>query len=136
MIGAFVHSRSVAGHLDPVAVGQQEVDDRGVRRMQRREVERLLRRGRGHRLEAGVAQHDAQRPQDLRLVVDDEHAPARRAHPTGAGTGAVGNSTTNVVPCPGRDSTAIVPPFASTKPRAIASPRPDPRWPDRSVPDR
>ena len=127
MIGAFVHSRSARRHLDPVAVGQQEVDDGGVRRMQRREVERLLRRGRGHRLEPGVAQDDAQRPQDLRLVVDDEHATARRAHPTGAGTGAVGNSTTNVVPCPGSDSTAIVPPFASTKPRAIARPRPDPR---------
>ncbi len=38
-----------------------------------------------HRLEPGVAQHDPQRAQDLRLVVADEHAAARRAHATGAG---------------------------------------------------
>ncbi len=136
MIGAFVHSRRVRVTSIPSPSGSTRSTIAASGGMQRREVERLLRRRRGHRLEPGVAQHDAQRPQDLRLVVDDEHAPARRAHPTDAGTGAVGNSTTNVVPCPGRDSTAIVPPFASTKPRAIARPRPEPRWPDRSVPER
>ena len=71
------------GHLDAVAVGQHEVDDRGVRRMERREVERLLRRRRGHGLEPGVAQDDAQRPQDLRLVVDDEDATALARSPDG-----------------------------------------------------
>ena len=65
----------------------------------------------------------------------DEHAPARRAQAGTAGARrTTGSSTTNVVPWPGSDSTATLPPLASTKPRAIASPRPEPRWPERSVP--
>ena len=61
-------------HLDAVAVGQHEVDDRRRRRLQRGLVERLLgRRGLQH-LEARLAQDDAQRAQDLGLVVDDEYA--------------------------------------------------------------
>ena len=71
------HPRPLAqalGHLDAVAVGQHEVDDRRRRRAQRRLIERLLgRRGLQH-LEARVAQDDPQRAQDLRLVVDDEYA--------------------------------------------------------------
>ena len=60
--------------LDPVAVGQHEVDDRRRRRVQRGRVERLLDRRRLQDLEARVAQDDLQRPQDLRLVVDDQDA--------------------------------------------------------------
>ena len=65
----------------------------------------------------------------------DEHAPPG-AHSVAAlatGCGAVGGLVpasrtwnTKVVPCPGNDSARSRPPFASTKPRAIASPSPDP----------
>ena len=41
---------------------------------------------------------------------------------------------TNVAPWPARDSTATRPPFASAKPRAIASPRPAPAAPPLRVP--
>ena len=68
-------------------------------------------------LEARVAQHHPQRPQDLGLVVADEHArpvggssSRRRPAPARARPGcppATGNSTTKVVPCPGSDSAAI-----------------------------
>ena len=37
---------------------------------------------------------------------------------------------------PGSDSTHTVPPLASTNPRTIARPRPEPRWPVALVPDR
>ena len=87
-----------------------------------RAVERLLGGLGRDRLVAGLAQDDAQRPQDLRLVVD--HEDARHA---GASTGAgSGSSTTKDVPCPGSDSTRTRPPLASTRPRTMASPRPDP----------
>ena len=41
--------------------------------MHGREVKRLLAAVGGQRLEAGVAQDHAQRPQDLGLVIADEH---------------------------------------------------------------
>ena len=123
-------------HLDAVEVGQHEVDDGGVRRLQRGGVERLPARRRRHDGVARVAQHDPQRPQDLRLVVADEDA---RGHPCAAAPGAAaacsravgssGISTTNVVPWPGSDSTQTRPPLTSTKPRTMARPRPEPRWP-------
>ena len=49
--------------------------------------------------------------------------PAREAQPPVAPSG---NSTTKVVPWPGSDSTETCPPFASTNPLTIASPRPAP----------
>ena len=125
-----------AGDLDPVAIGQDDVDDRHVRRVQRGGVERLLRRRRRDDLEAGIAQHDAQRPEDLSLVVADEDATAHAAS-TGSRSGTSrGISTTKLVACPGSDSAHTLPPLASRNPRAMARPRPDPRWPVRSVPAR
>ena len=72
-------------------------------------------------------ERDAQRPQDGRLVVDDEDP--------GALHGLTGSSTVNVAPPPGVGSTRMCPPCASTKPREIASPSPVPArrsWPGRS----
>ena len=91
--------------------------------------------GGGDGLVAGVAQDDLQRAQDLRLVVADEHARGGRAHPAASPTGGAGrepdgssgNSSANVVPWPGSDSTQIRPPLTVTSPRAIARPRPEPR---------
>ncbi len=45
-----------------------------------------------------------------------------------------GSSITNVVPWPGSDSALRRPPLASTNPRAIASPRPEPECSPSSVP--
>ena len=53
-------------------------------------VERLLAARGGDDLESGLAQHHAERPQDLQLVVADEHARAALGHaaalPAGVGT--------------------------------------------------
>ncbi len=134
-----------ARDLDAVAVGQHEVEDRRVRRAQRRRVQRLGRRRGGDHVEAVVAQGDPQRAQDLRLVVADEDARtlahrARHATPAPAdavaGAGSSGSSTTNDVPWLGSDSAHTFAPLTSRKPRAIASPRPEPRWPLRSLPER
>jgi hypothetical protein len=49
---------------------------------------------------------------------------------------SIGSSTTNDVAWCGSDSTHTRPPLASTKPRTIARPSPEPRWPVRSFPER
>jgi hypothetical protein len=112
-----------AGELDAAAVGEHEVDDGGVRRAHGGAVERLLHRGGLDHVVAGLAQDDLQRAQDLALVVDHEH-PGEIAH-----AGSSGSSTTKLDPWPGSDSTHTRPPLASTKPRTIARPSPEPRWP-------
>src|SRR6202044_804496 len=123
------------GQLDPVEVGEHQVDDRGVGAARGRDVERLLRRARRERLEAGIAEDDAERPEDLLLVVDDEHTGAGFSGHVGiagscsgcCSTGtSVGSETTKLDPWPGSESTEIVPPLASMNPFAIDSPRPDP----------
>ena len=88
-------------------------------------VERLLGRVGGGHLEARVAQDDPQRAEDLALVVHHEHARRRRSR-RGRGRVRRGSWITKLVPWPGSDSALMRPPFASRKPRAIASPSPDP----------
>ena len=51
---------------------------------------------------------------------------AGRARSSGIAGCSIGSETTKLVPWPGSESTEIVPPLASTKPFAIASPRPEP----------
>ena len=88
----------------------------------------------GSDLEPGLAQDHLQRAQDLRLVVADEHAAAGahgvapRSRPPAAAR-LDGNSITKLVPWPGSDSAQTRPPLASTKPLAIARPRPEPPCP-------
>src|SRR6185295_9290673 len=114
------------------------------RRAERGGVERLGGGGGRDRLEAGVAQHDLQRAQDLELVVADEDARRGRDHPAASRTGggvrgpdrSSGNSIANVVPWPGSDSAQIRPPLTVISPRAMARPRPEPRRPELSVPAR
>jgi hypothetical protein len=60
--------------IDPVSVGQHEIDDRRFGRLQRRGIECLLRALRQHGIEAALAQDDLQATQDLQLVVADKHA--------------------------------------------------------------
>ena len=104
----------LAADLDARAVGQHQVDDRRVRTADRGAVERLLGGRAGQHLVAGAAQHEAQRAQDLRVVVADEdalagHQAARRL--ARGARGLSGSSTTKLVPWPGSDSTEIRPPF-------------------------
>src|SRR5262249_58082174 len=111
------------------AVREDEVEDHGLGRAHRRRGERALGGVRRLDLVAGAAEARPERAEDLRLVVDDEHArPGARHAATVARTGgfAAGSASTNVAPCPTRDSTVSLPPLASAKPRAIASPRPAP----------
>ena len=99
MIGISLHSRSARHDLDPVAVGQHEVEDRRVRR-----AHRGARRAPPRRCRSATASKPAsrsttlQRAQDLRLVVADEDAPAgalTSAAPRPAcATGWTGSSTT------------------------------------------
>ena len=90
-------------------------------------VEGLLAVAVGERLEAGVAQDHLQRPEDLRLVVADEHAgagaltagvalPARPSRSSGQ------LDRRSVVPWPGSDSRDRAPPLASTKPAGDRQP--------------
>ena len=89
-----------AADVDAVPVRQDQVEDGGVGRLERRRVQGVPRALRGDHLEAGVTQDHPQRPQDLRLVVADEdagHFAARACASAGcsAGTGRV---STIVVP--------------------------------------
>jgi hypothetical protein len=88
-------------HLYAVAVGQHEIDDPRVRSGDRGDVECLLGGRCRQRLKPGVAQDHSQRPQDLNLVVADQHlGPACGIHtvaPTGAES-RTGSDTTKLVP--------------------------------------
>ena len=121
MIGVCVHSRSVRVDLDrrrrPGSTRSTIAASGGL---QRRPVERLLPRSRpastskpasrstirSARRICGSSSHDEDAPRG-------SLTPAAGAAPA---LGSSGSSTTNVVPCPGSDSTADAPPLASTKP--------------------
>ena len=108
-------------------VGKHEIEDHRRGWMGGRRRERARGGVRGVNLESRTAQSRAERPQDLRLVVDDED-PLLHAG-SSAGTSTTGSASANVAPCPGFDSAQRRPPFAAAKPRAIARPRPAPeRW--------
>ena len=78
-------------------------------------VERVLAVGREVDVVAAGAQVDAERAQDLRLVVDDQHP--RHV--------AAGRLMTIVTPPPGVSSTSSSPPIASTKPARHREAEPD-----------
>src|SRR3984957_14550114 len=114
--------------LGAVHVGQPEVQDDHVGPVA------------GHRGQAGGAvdrgadvvlpggQVDAQRAQDGRLVVDDQHAghdPVSSALVVSA-LAAAGSVMATVSPPPGVSRASIRPPMASANPRATARPRPTP----------
>ena len=89
---------------------------------------------RGRRDRAAAPQPaDLRRRRPDRAVRRDQADRPGRPQPA---RGVTGSSTTNVVAWSGSDSTHTRPPLASTNPRTIASPRPEPRWPVASVPER
>ena len=73
-------------------------------------------------LVAGTAEVRLQRPQDLRLVVDDEDPAAHVC----TGARSAGIASTKLAPEPGRGSAHSRQPLAAANPCAIASPRPVP----------
>src|SRR5205814_6898648 len=85
-----------------------------------------LLRGRLVDVVARVAENHLQSPDDLGLVVDDEHARVAGAHPTVAGCSTSGKETANAVPSEESACRRSSPPLASTKPLQIARPRPAP----------
>src|SRR4051794_24173205 len=144
-----------ADHVDAVHVRQAEVEDDEVRVVGRGGTQRLRPGGRRRDAVLPGEEVDPQRPQDLGLVVDDEHArhraasarpaprspgrrsPGRRAPGTplsgaAGGGGAAGRLMVIVNPPPGVASGTSVPPMASTSPRDSASPRPTPTVLSRS----
>src|SRR5262249_14850350 len=110
--------------LCPGPVRKHEVQDHRLRLAERGRSERLLRRRGGLDLVAGAAQVRRQRPQDLWLVVDDEHAWGAAHACTGASRRAGSASTKR--PPSGDASAQSRAPFASANPRAIARPSPVP----------
>ena len=145
MIGICRPLAQLPADLDAVAVGQHEVDDRRV-------AAGAPRRGRappsavaaGIDLEAGLAQDDPQRAQDLRLVVADEDAllalmrPRQSCRHRLVAPQELGRELDDEGRALARAATRpdTCPPLASTKPRTIASPRPEPRWPALALPAR
>src|SRR5262245_6564942 len=113
-----------AADLRSGAVGQDKIEDHGVRRPRDGGCQRGS--GIGGRLDLVPRgpQAGLEGAQDLGLVVDDEDAP--RAHRADTGTRAAGSETAIVAPCPEPGSTQARPPFTSVNPRTIASPRPLP----------
>ncbi len=135
MIGISAPLAELAADLDPVAVGQHQVDDRRVGRAHRGAVERLLRvlgrhrpRSRRRRSTTFSAAGSAAR---RRRRARGARRSRRRAPPTRSSSlpARAAARSRSVVPWPGSDSAQTCPPFASTKPRAIASPSPEPPWP-------
>ena len=110
----------LAAHLGAGAVGQQQVEDDRVGRLQRRGAERLLGGRRRVDVVAGAAQ--------VRRRARAGTA-ARRRRP-GCASLTAGGSAASVsrahVPPPSRGSSSSCTPFTSAKPRAIARPRPAP----------
>src|SRR5215470_15746291 len=126
-----------ADHFDAIQVGQAEVEYYQVGRVLRSLVERLRAGLRGVDLVIPGAQVYPERPDDLRLVVNDEHpahdgtwsalsgwvcSPGRvRAVP-----GTAGSESSMVRPPPGVSSGSKVPSIASVRPFDNARPRPMP----------
>src|SRR5207248_2828750 len=106
------------------AVREDEIEHDGVGRIRGERGERGLGRLGSLDLVSRTPEAGPQGAQDLRLVVDDEDALAAHAR-TGARRSASGRERTRWPPA-GSSCAQSRPPFASAKPRAIASPRPEP----------
>ena len=100
MIGASVQRPELAADVRAAAVGQHEVEDDRLGRVQAGGGERLLRGRRRLHLVAGAAQVRLERAEDLRLVVDDEDALTAHAG-TSTGSSTTGRASANDAPCPG-----------------------------------
>lgn len=124
------------GEIDSVTVGQAEVeqDERGI--VRRHEGQRVAQplcldqsiavRGEAGADEAphlGLVLHDED--QDVRLI----HGFTESVLGTGGGSAPRGIRSRNPAPPPGRLRAWMEPPWASTTPRQIASPRPTPGTP-------
>ena len=135
MIGICAPLADRAADLDAVAVGEHEVDDRRVRR-----PHRDRRRAPPSRSSPGRPRSRRRRgsPAARGGSAARRRRPARARRPSRSVIGrrrrspASGSRSTKLAPCPGSDSARSGPPLASTKPRAIARPRPGRRRPRRS----
>src|SRR5262249_26348318 len=120
----------LARDLSAAAVGKDEVEDERVGAPEAGGGERRCGSGRGLDVVPGPAQVRRKRTEDLRFVVDDEHARLARGHAHRAcstATGPAGRSTPASAPPPSRGASVNDPPFAAAKPLAIARPSPAPR---------
>ena len=122
--GAELQVRSSRHDVGAGAVREDEVEDHRLGRAHRRRRERRLARSR------------PSRPRSRRRAGSSAARAGSAARRRRRGCAArsplsprldAGRASTNVAPWPGRDSAHTRPPFASAKPRAIASPSPAPR---------
>lgn len=107
--------------LDAGYVGQAEVEDNHIGFVLGGGAQRACTGRCGDDLVAPHGQVDSQRAQDVWLVIDDQYP----GHGAPASCGAA-RSTTTVSPPPGVLLAAMVPPIASTNPRATDIPKPTP----------
>src|SRR5262245_46107749 len=114
----------LAGDLGAAAVRKDEVEHDGVGGIARQRGQGSLCRLGGVDVVAGPAEARPQRAQNLRLVVHDKDA---RTHARTAADRVASGSERTRWPPAGSSCAQSRPPFASAKPRAIASPRPAPR---------
>src|SRR3989442_6769163 len=112
--------------VDAAPVRQNEVQHDRIGRARGDRVERFLLGRRRLDLVARISQDHSEAANDLGLVVDDQNALASGAHEVAAGWGTSGNETAKEVPSPVPVCIWMRPPLASTNPRQIARPSPDP----------
>src|SRR5659263_347858 len=139
-------------HVHTVDVGEAEVEDHDVRMAASGRVDGSRAGARDNHLVPLGAERDGECPGKARVVLDDQHpchgwllSPWRAAasvtpsgtpgSAAGARPSATGSAITTVSPPPGVSSTSMVPPIASTNPRATARPSPRP-WPEGASPSR
>src|SRR5207244_3253787 len=108
-------------HLHSVEIRQHQVENHQVERLDHQRIQRTFPRSDLRYLIAVGTQHKPQCPPDLRLVI--HHQYPRLVHTAPVRLGSV---KTNRAPVTGPSSSHNLPPWASTKPRAIVSPRPEP----------
>ena len=127
MIGVVSPAPDAADDVGAVHVGQAEVEDHHVGALAGHDREpRGAVAGRAD-LVVARGEIDAQRPEDRRLVVDDQH-PGQGSAPCmdSAFLPATGSVILTVSPPPGVSAATIAPPMASVKPLATARPSPTP----------
>ena len=112
-----------AEHFDTRHVRQPEIQNHHLGPEVGRSPQRIGAVGHGDYVVAAHREVDAQRSQDLGLVVDHQNPDfaGHRSSPAGAA-----RSTTTVNPPPGVSVAVMVPPIASTNPRATDNPSPTP----------
>src|SRR5438132_254947 len=110
-------------HLNAVDVRQHQVKNHQIERLDSQRIEGGLTGAHLDHVIAVGTQDQSQGPPNLRLVVDNQHPGMAHRHTAPLRTGSV---KTKRAPAPGASSSHSLPPCASTNPRAMVRPNPEP----------